>query len=453
MGGVGQSIAAVMFSIVGGVMNSTWPLFCKPESPRMMRVATVDGWQWENVWLPFTLWGALLNVILCVSTVGRTALSSVYREASSADLGLVCTFSFLWGAGTACFSLGIQLLGAGPGTALVMSLLVVIGTLLPLIEDHADDAGSPAALVTIVGLLFAISGFVSSAQSSRIKARAIEAADRHSQKSEAGGDTRVEGGVPPTDLEGSPAAANPDTSVSTTTTGSAVASGDDTRAAAAVEMTNVDGGTATRNKIHTGGGAQATTPGPPLAEDRDEVKGKGARTSHLTAIAVCVTGAVMSSMLQFSFVYGDPLITYAEEEAGVAGAAAPLVVWLLAFSLAAVWNVAYAVYLLCTNKTWGRYVWLGWADLIRKFRKITVMSVFFVGHIHFYGQSQHLFGDLGPVVAWPLIMSSTVLGGQIWSVFMKEWVGVPRLAMKVNIASICLLVTAVTIIAIAGAVL
>lgn len=31
-----------------------------------------------------------------------------------------------------------------------------------------------------------------------------------------------------------------------------------------------------------------------------------------------------------------------------------------------------------------------------------------MGHIHFYGQSQYLFGDLGPVVAWPLIMSSTV---------------------------------------------
>ncbi len=36
---------------------------------------------------------------------------------------------------------------------------------------------------------------------------------------------------------------------------------------------------------------------------------------------------------------------------------------------------------------------------------------------------------------------------------MKEWVGVPRLALRVNVLSICLLVTAVTIIAIAGAVL
>lgn len=46
-----------------------------------------------------------------------------------------------------------------------MSLLVVIGTLLPLIQDHTDDAGSPATTVTIIGLLFAISGFVLSGRS------------------------------------------------------------------------------------------------------------------------------------------------------------------------------------------------------------------------------------------------------------------------------------------------
>ena len=55
-------------------------------------------------------------------------------------------------------------LGAGPGIALVMSLLVVIGTLLPLIEDHADSVTSPAALVTILGLIFAIMGFVTSGE-------------------------------------------------------------------------------------------------------------------------------------------------------------------------------------------------------------------------------------------------------------------------------------------------
>ncbi|CAM9359623.1 unnamed protein product [Ectocarpus sp. 13 AM-2016] len=420
MAGAGRSIAAVLFSLIGGVMNATWPLFCKPESPELIRVATSTGWQWENVWLPFIIHSTVLNAIFCVSVVGPDTLSAVYREASPVDLGLVCTFSFLWGSGTACFSLGIQLLGAGPGTALVMSLLVVIGTLLPLIEDHADDAGSPAALVTLLGLLFAISGFVSSALSSGIKARAIEAAQSKA-KAKSGADEQADR------VEASTAAA----------------------AVAAPGATGTPYGKAVTGRTQPGEG---TTPAP-TKEASDKTKGAGEQTSHLTAVAVCVAGAVMSSMLQFSFVYGDPLITHAEEEEGVSGAAAPLVVWLLAFSLAALWNVAYAVYLLSKNETWARYTWLGWLDAARKFRNITVMSLFFVGHIHFYGQSQHLFGDLGPVVAWPLIMSSTVLSGQIWSVFMKEWAGVPPLAMKVNVASICLLVAAVSIIAVAGAVL
>lgn len=54
----------------------------------------------------------------------------------------------------------------------------------------------------------------------------------------------------------------------------------------------------------------------------------------------------------------------------MSGAAAPLVVWLLAFSLAAVWNVAYAVYLLSRNSTWARYAWTGWAEFFRKFLKV-----------------------------------------------------------------------------------
>lgn len=69
------------------------------------------------------------------------------------------------------------------------------------------------------------------------------------------------------------------------------------------------------------------------------------------------------------------------------------------------------------------------------FRQTAFMSLLRVAHVVlFFAQTQ-------------------VLSGQIWGVFMKEWVGVPRLAMKVNVLSICLLVTAVIVIAIAGAVL
>lgn len=83
-----------------------------------------------------------------------------------------------------------------------------------------------------------------------------------------------------------------------------------------------------------------------------------------------------SLRLRLASLLGDPLIEYAEEREGVSGAAAPLVVWLLAFSLASVGNVGYAIYLLQTNNTWSRYAWVSWADLLGKFRNVR-RSVFF----------------------------------------------------------------------------
>lgn len=84
---------------------------------------------------------------------------------------------------------------------------------------------------------------------------------------------------------------------------------------------------------------------------------------------------------------GDPLIAYAEDEAGVSGLAAPLVVWLLAFSLAGIWNICYASYLLWINGTWGRYKWEGGGDLCRKWCKVSEgwSSVYFgvEGKAHF----------------------------------------------------------------------
>lgn len=73
----------------------------------------------ENVWLPFIVWSSTLNMGLCVWAVGPSALSAVYSQASKVDLGLVCVFSFLWGSGTMCFSLGIQLASDTSGAVCV----------------------------------------------------------------------------------------------------------------------------------------------------------------------------------------------------------------------------------------------------------------------------------------------------------------------------------------------
>lgn len=112
---------------------------------------------------------------------------------------------------------------------------------------------------------------VVSALSSGIKARAIEAAQSKT-KAESGGDEQADR------VEAS-------------------------AAAAAVAAPGATGTSHAKAVTGTTQPAEGTTPAP-TKEASDKTKGAGEKTSHLTAVAVCVAGAVMSSMLQFSFVYG-----------------------------------------------------------------------------------------------------------------------------------------------------
>ena len=55
-------------------------------------------------------------------------------------------------------------------------------------------------------------------------------------------------------------------------------------------------------------------------------------------------------------------------------------------------------------------------------------SVCFVSHIHIYGTAAALLGELGPVIAWPALMCSTMLFGQIWGFLLQEFVSILLLA-------------------------
>ncbi|CAN0182778.1 unnamed protein product, partial [Phaeothamnion confervicola] len=239
------------------------------------------------------------------------------------DLALLCVFSFLWGRGTLFYVLGIDLLGAGLGICLVMSLLVVIGTVLPLVRDYAGQAGSAAALVTIGGLCLALVGFVFSGESSHKMAAApvssplVTDPERGASAAAA---AKVEapgvGSPPPTER---PLLPRPLSKLDSFKRGAG---------AAAAAM--------------AGGGGDAA-----------------AARSPLVGVVVCVAAAIMASMLQFAFVFGKPLVNYAEDEEGVPKILAPLVVWLLAFSLAASWNVVYSAGRLTRNGAWAGFFAVG----------------------------------------------------------------------------------------------
>ncbi|MGA8153011.1 MAG: L-rhamnose/proton symporter RhaT [Terriglobales bacterium] len=78
----------------------------------------------------------------------------------------------------------------------------------------------------------------------------------------------------------------------------------------------------------------------------------GARSGFTVGLVICVFSGIFSSMMNFSFVFGDELRVHALQ-AGASNAMAANPIWALTVTGGFVANFLYCVYLLNKNRTWG----------------------------------------------------------------------------------------------------
>jgi L-rhamnose-H+ transport protein len=67
-------------------------------------------------------------------------------------------FGFCWGCGMTCFGLGISKLGISLGYAVIMGLSVLVGSVVPLVTQHASEAFTAAGLLAICGIVTCTAG-------------------------------------------------------------------------------------------------------------------------------------------------------------------------------------------------------------------------------------------------------------------------------------------------------
>lgn len=178
-------------------------------------------------------------------------------------------------------------------------------------------------------------------------------------------------------------------------------------------------------------------------------EGAAAGNGFFGSMLWCLVGGVLSSMLQFAFVFGGNLVDLAEQ-AGVSKTAAAMPIWLLCFIFNAVGHLSYSSYLLLVNGSWRAFATTPLRESLHAGCLCLAMAVGMPFHIHTYGIGAVLLGETGAVFAWPVVMSSTVLTAQVWSVALREWKGAPEAATRANLASLALLVSSVVVVAVTG---
>ena len=404
----------VAASVASGLANGSWNLPTKPDAPAWAYAGRV--WAWENIWLVANLMIPCFNTAVVLLVIGPETLRAIYDAATPAQMWSIVVPSLGWGWGGVGFGQAIKRLGVALGTSIVMGIIVVIGTALPAImrAEHLSPAQAAGAAL---GVALGIAGFV-------LGGAAGMSRDAH-RAAAAGAE---------------PAAA-----------AAAAAAADDV-AVAVVEVTARD------------------DPDPdPAASDRSDAGAKRAEETETSSpprpppgpapppantfwgsMGWCVVGGVLSSMLQFAFVFGGALVEDAERR-GVPETASAMPVWLLCFLFNAVGHCSYAASELRANGTWRLFFAASRAETFRATRLCALMAVAMPLHIHLYGVGAAMMGDSGAVFAWPLVMCATVFTAQSWSVVLREFEGAPEEAKRRNAASLAMLVASVAVVGVTGA--
>lgn len=109
------------------------------------------GWQWENIWLVFSV-VSLILLPWALALVFVDRLFAVYGSLSLADFSVPFLFGAGWGIAQVLFGISVRRLGLGLAYAIIVGLGTVLGTLVPLLVQHRSQVSRQALIEVFAGV-------------------------------------------------------------------------------------------------------------------------------------------------------------------------------------------------------------------------------------------------------------------------------------------------------------
>ena len=175
---------------------------------------------------------------------------------------------------------------------------------------------------------------------------------------------------------------------------------------------------------------------------REQVGARAAGNAYLPALSLAVLCGLMAPMVNYSFAFGQEIAARAIR-LGVPATRAGYAVWPVGLLGGLFPNLAYSIYLLCRNKTWGAFRgrWTVEPGIA------VLMGVFWMGAIAVYGVATVYLGVLGTSVGWGLFQIFNIMSANLSGVWTGEWRKAPPGALRTLYGGIALLAAATVILA------
>ncbi|HYK37821.1 L-rhamnose/proton symporter RhaT [Alloacidobacterium sp.] len=157
---------------------------------------------------------------------------------------------------------------------------------------------------------------------------------------------------------------------------------------------------------------------------------------YRSGLGIAILSGVLSSMLNLSLAFGSPISQMAVRN-GASTSTAVFAVWPVALAGGLVPNLAYAVYLLCKNKSWGKLM-----HTVQDAFLSLLMGLLWIGAVAIYGLSTRYLGRLGDSAGWAIYQIAMILTATTGGIVVGEWKVASRRSLAVLASGVFILILA-----------
>ena len=149
MTAVGSIVGGLLLTILAGICNGTYNAAFLPKfnlavgrGPRLSNSIQTSAssfsehvdLKFHHAFALFQFYAALINIPICVGWIGGFGrVHDILSQASTKSIVIVIVCAVIWGIGTAYITVACKVAGHGLGTNLTMAVIIILGTLVPLI--------------------------------------------------------------------------------------------------------------------------------------------------------------------------------------------------------------------------------------------------------------------------------------------------------------------------------
>lgn len=157
---------------------------------------------------------------------------------------------------------------------------------------------------------------------------------------------------------------------------------------------------------------------------KDGIPGSPSGQSYLSAVLLAVLCGIMAPMLNYSFAFGQDIAREAVR-LGVPEVRASYAVWPIGLAGGFVPNIAYSLFLLRKNRSWGAF-----HPAVPDALWPALMGVLWMGAFALYGMAANYLGSFGTSIGWGLLQIFMIMTATLSGVLTEEWKQAPASAKR-----------------------